>query len=166
MRSRSLALVLAISVALNLFFAGVFTARLWQRAEVRTERQAHGPRPRREPRHVEPFRWLSDAERRELRPRRKALRALRDEAEQLLRAEHFDSAKLTATLEALRRETDAIQASVHGLLIRRAETLSADQRRRLADAWTARGDGGDAKGLGAGGGRGQRRPGKPTGDEK
>lgn len=161
MRSRSLALVLAISVALNLFFAGVFTARVWQRSEVRKERQAHGPGPRREPRQVEPFRWLSNAERSELRPRRKALRALREEAEQQLRAEPFDSAGLKATLEALRRETDGIQASVHDLLIRRAEALSAEQRRRLADAWTARGTPAEVKGPG---GKRHRRPGYPTGD--
>lgn len=160
MRPRTLALVLCVSVALNLFLLGVFTARAWQRAELREARTAHGPR--REPRQVEPLRWLSDAERAELRPRRKALRALREEAEQLLRAETFDSGKFRATLEALRRETDGIQVSMHELLSSRAETVDAAQRRRLADAWTPA----EGRGRGDGPRQGSRREGKPRGDKQ
>jgi uncharacterized membrane protein len=164
MRTRTLALVLAVSVALNLFFLGVLAARVWQRAEPRDARSTH--MQRREHRQAEPFRWLSDAERAELRPRRKALRALREDAERLLRAESFDSGKLRTTLEALRRETDGIQTSVHELLMSKAETLSAEQRRRLADAWTLQSDAADGRGRGDGSRSGNRREGKPRGDEK
>lgn len=164
MRTRTLSLLLAVSVALNLFFLGVLAARVWQRAELRGARPTHALR--REHRQAEPLRWLSDAERAELRPRRKALRALREEAEQLLRAESFDSQKLRTTLESLRRETDGIQTSVHELLMRRAETLGAEQRRRLADAWTPQSGAGNGKGRRDGSRYGNRREGKPRGDEK
>lgn len=154
MRARTLALLLAVSVALNLFFLGVVAARAWQRYEWQKAREAHGPvrRVRRESRQPESMRWLTDAERDELRPRRKALRGLREEASQLLRAERFDSGKLRETLDALRGETDAIQAAVHELLIRRAETLSVEQRRGLADAWSAQGGRARGKGRGRRGG--------------
>jgi uncharacterized membrane protein len=164
MRTRTLALVLAISVALNLFLLGVLAARVWQRAELREARNAHSPR--REHRQPEPLGWLSDAERAELRPRRKALRALREDAEQLLRAESFDSGKFRTTLEALRRQTDGIQASVHELLTKRAESLSAEQRRRLADAWTPQSDAAEGRGRGDGARHGHRREGNQRGHEK
>ena len=164
MRTRSLAVVLAVSVALNLFFLGVVAARVWQRAEPREARPTH--MQRREHRPAEPFRWLSDAERAELRPRRKALRGLREDAEQRLRAESFDSGKLRTTLEALRRETDAIQTSVHELLLSKAETLDAEQRRRLADAWTLRSDAADGRGRGDGSRNRPRGDGKPRRDER
>lgn len=170
MRTRTLALVLAVSVGLNLFFLGVFAARAWQRAEWRAARQAHGRAgwgPGGDGKRAEPFRWLSDAERAELRPRRKALRSLRREAEGILRAESFDSARFRSTLDALRRETDAIQASVHELMIRRAESLNVEQRRRLADAnWGRHGRRGKRGEPGDDRRRGPRRPGNPRADEK
>jgi uncharacterized membrane protein len=145
MSRRALLIIIGISVALNLFFMGVVAARVWHRVEWRSHRVAHGPAvggPRRRPGppHAEPMQWLSEAERAELRPRRKALRGLRREAEQALRAERFDAQKLRTALEAFRLETDKIQASVHELLIRQAETLDFEQRQRLADShWRSAG---------------------------
>jgi uncharacterized membrane protein len=139
MSRRTLLMLLGLSVAINLFCLGVVAARAWQRAEWRSHRDAarpafgearRGPGPPR----PEPFRWLSEAERAELRPPRKALRATRRQAEEVLRAEQFDVEKFRAALAALRAETDGIQASVHELLIRRASSLNVEERRRLADA--------------------------------
>ena len=96
----------------------------------------------------------------------KALRALREDAEQLLRAESFDSGQLRTTLEALRRETDGIQTSVHELLIRRADTLDPEQRRRLADAWAPKSGPANGKGRANGSRYGNRREGKARGDAK
>src|SRR5688572_1844815 len=126
MSRRALLIIIGVSVALNLFFMGVVAARAWQRVEWRSHHEAHGPGgagPRRQkgaPR-AEPMQWLSEAERVELRPRRKALRGLRREAEQALRAESFDAQRFRSALEAFRVETDKIQGSVHELLIRHAE---------------------------------------------
>jgi uncharacterized membrane protein len=138
MSRRTLLTVLGISVALNLFFLGVLTARAWQRAEWRAHREARSgfnePRRGPGPPRAEPMRWLSDAERAELRPRRKALRNTRQEAEQMLRAEQFEPERFRAALAALRVETEQIQASVHELLIRRAASMNVEERRRLADS--------------------------------
>jgi uncharacterized membrane protein len=132
MTHRTTAILLAISVALNLFFLGVVTSWAWHRRhDVGHERRmatAHrGPRP-------DTSSWLSDAERAELRPRRKALRSLRREAEQSLRSEAFDPEKFRGSLAALRVETDAIQASLHELMVKKAAGASVDERRKLADA--------------------------------
>ena len=145
MSRRALLIIIGVSVALNLFFMGIVAARAWQRVEWRSHRDTHGPAaagPRRPkgPSRPEAMQWLSDAERAELRPRRKALRGLRREAEQALRAERFDAQRFRTALEAFRLETDKIQASVHELLVRHAETLDVEQRRRLADShWRSEG---------------------------
>ena len=134
MTHRTTAILLAISVALNLFFLGVVSSWAWHRTH---EPAAHdwraaaaGHRGSRADQNV----WLSEAEREELRPRRKALRALRRDAEALLRAESFEPEKFRGALAALRTETDAIQASLHELMLKKATGASLEERRRMADA--------------------------------
>jgi uncharacterized membrane protein len=143
MRTRWLAIVLGVSVALNLFFVGLFGVRAIQRREAHAEPARYstpGDGPRRFRSRQRPFDWMSDAERDELRPRRKALRGTRREVEQALRAEPFDREKLSQALSRLRRETDGIQASVHELMLRKADGMNDEERRRLADSqWQAPG---------------------------
>ena len=142
---RTTAILLAVSVALNLFFLGVATSWAWHRrhdskGRGRTEQARKlGPaEARRAGGNPRPDAWLSDAERAELRPRRKALKGLRLDAETLLRADTFDAEKFKASLAALRTENDAIQASLHELLTQRASAAGLEERRRLADVnWTA-----------------------------
>lgn len=146
MRARWLSIALAVSVALNLFCLGFLSARAFQRGEGRAERPRPAAagrgqhRPRQRPR---PFEWMTEAERDELRPRRRALRASRRAVEEALRAEPFEREALTQALGELRRQTDDIQASVHELMLRRAAGMSGDERRRMADSqWQRRGRGG------------------------
>lgn len=131
MTQRTTAILLAISVALNLFFLGVMTSWAWHRShDAHDGRHAsghRGPRP-------DSASWLSEAERDELRPRRKALRGLRRQAEAQLRAETFDGEKFRGSLSALRAETDAIQGALHELLVKKASSAGPEERRRLADA--------------------------------
>jgi uncharacterized membrane protein len=137
MRSRWWAIVLGVSVALNLFFLGWVSARALQRAEIHAEHVSHGRAgagPRRTWQGPRPLSWMSESERAELRPRRKGLRSARRDAEDAMRAEPFDPERLGQALGALRTETGAIQASVHEYMLRRATVMSADERRRLADA--------------------------------
>ncbi len=137
MRRRWLAIVLGVSVALNLFFLGLFSARAFQRSEVRPERPPHGATaggPRRFRQRARSFDWMTDDEREQLRPRRKALRGLRREVQEALRADPFELDQLNRALSELRRETDGIQASVHELMLRRAQGMNAEERRRLADS--------------------------------
>jgi len=138
---RVMTILLGLSVALNLFFLGVTAARVWHDGRWRSERQAHSRTDsasssgaRRDPRrHREALSWLSDAERDQLRQRRRALFGIRRDAETVLRTEPFDAPKFRRSLEALRAETDQIQSSVHQLLLQRAETLGPAERRQLAD---------------------------------
>jgi uncharacterized membrane protein len=157
MRQRWLTVALAISVALNLFFLGVAAARWWRHDQWRAEhgREAtsatnHGQgaggersERRRGSRRgrVAPLAWMTEAERAELRPRRQALVGIRRDAEQVLGAEPFDAARFQTALQALRAETAQIQTAVHEKLLQRAVTLSAEDRRKLADAsWGTPGD--------------------------
>jgi uncharacterized membrane protein len=138
MRARWLAIVLGISVALNLFFLGLFSARAFQRSEAHSARTEHGMvgegGQRRDRQRSRAFDWMSREEREQLRPRRRALRDTRREVEQALRAEPLDREKLSQALGELRRQTDGIQASVHEFMLRRAEGANAEERRRLADS--------------------------------
>jgi uncharacterized membrane protein len=143
MRTRWLAIVLGVSVALNLFFLGFLSARAFQRGEPHAERRAphaaSGARERRSWQRHRAFDWMTDAQRDELRPRRRALRGTRHAVEEALRAEPFDREKLSQALTELRRQTDDIQASVHQFMLQRAESMSGDERRRLAESqWLSR----------------------------
>ncbi|HTV24477.1 MAG TPA: periplasmic heavy metal sensor, partial [Polyangiaceae bacterium] len=89
--------------------------------------------------------WMTDAQRDELRPRRRALRGSRHAVEDALRAEPFDREKLGHALGELRRQTDDIQASVHQYMLQRAEAMSGDERRRLADSQWPSGDARDGR---------------------
>lgn len=137
MRTRWLGIVLGVSVALNLFFLGLFSARAFQRSEVRPERPPYAATagsPRRFRQRPRPFDWMTDGEREQLRPRRKALRGLRRDVGEALRAEPFDRDRLSHALSELRRETDGIQASVHEFMLQRAAGMNAEERQRLADS--------------------------------
>jgi uncharacterized membrane protein len=136
MRARWWAIVLGVSVALNLFFIGWYGARVLSHREVRAERAEHAPAgggPRHAGQRQRPFDWMSESERAELRPRRKGLRSARRDAEQALRAEPFDAERLRRALGVLRTETDAIQGSVHEYMVRRASAMDAAGRQHLAD---------------------------------
>jgi uncharacterized membrane protein len=154
MRTRWLAIVLGVSVALNLFFLGFMSARAFQRAEPHAERSAHAGRPphvtpdgrqRRSWQRQRAFDWMTDAQRDELRPRRRALRGSRHAVADALRAEPFDRDKLGQALGDLRRQTDEIQASVHQFMLQRAASMTGEERRHLADSQWPSGDGRDGR---------------------
>ena len=157
MRQRWLSIVLAVSVGLNLFFLGVSAARWWQHQKWRSERwdgassvaaQGQGgdggrPEGRRGSRRGRgaPLSWMTEAERAELRSQRRALIGIRRDAEQVLGADPFDTAKFQTALQALRAETAQIQTTVHEKLLQRAVTLSPEERRKLVDvSWGTPGE--------------------------
>jgi uncharacterized membrane protein len=156
MNRRWLMIAFAVSVALNLFFFGVAAARLWHRAEWHSERRSdaalsmsrrfggaaggEGHRASHRGRR-DPFSWMSEPERAELRSQRQALVGIRRDAERLLAAEPFDAAKFRATLEALRAQTTQIQSSVHERLLKRAEAVGPEERLELVDmSWGTPGE--------------------------
>jgi uncharacterized membrane protein len=134
MRARTWAIMLGVSVALNLFFLGLFSARVFQRVEARPDRHgAVSVGPRRAWQRSRSFEWMSEAERADLRPRRKELRGARHAAEEALRAEPFDAERLRRSLSDLRQQTEQIQANVHERMLERAASMSPEERKRLAD---------------------------------
>ena len=155
MTRRWVMIAFAVSVALNLFFLGIAAARFWQHRQWRMQRwgdsalnMAGGPggAPRmdghRGPRRRgEPFPWLSQQEKEELRPRREALIEARRDAEQVLVTDPLDPAKLGSALETVRAQTTQLQAAMHARLLQHAQTLGLEERRKLADmSWGTPGE--------------------------
>lgn len=155
MTRRWMMIAFAVSVALNLFFLGIASARWWQHRQWRTQRwgdpalnMAGGaPGPARMDGHRgprrrgEPFPWLSQQEKEELRPKREALIEARRDAEQVLVAEPLDPVKLGSALEAVRAQTTQLQATMHERLLQHAQTLGLEERRKLADmSWGTPGE--------------------------
>jgi uncharacterized membrane protein len=138
MRNRTWAVLLALSVALNVFFIGVLAARAWARHTWREHGEHAAAAGWHRPGHPgrgSALSWLSESDRAALRPERKALQGLRRQAADELRADNFDAHKLEATLDALRAQTNQLQASMQTLLMQHAATLSPAERRHLADTW-------------------------------
>jgi uncharacterized membrane protein len=137
--TRKLAVALACSLALNLFFAGFLTARALRRHDVYDDRPPHGPSagprgPRRDAdlaadegvrralrRHEDTF-----------RSRGKDLRAARAKVSVAFAAEPFDTAALSSALTELRAQTSESQRMLHDTLVEMAPTLSPEQRARLS----------------------------------
>jgi len=165
MQRRWLSIILGLSVALNLFGLGLFGARAFRDREPHAahERPDHAAGPsRRFRQRPRPFEWMSEAERDQLRPRRKALRATRRAAEEALRAQPFEVERLRVALGRLRSDTDAIQASVHDFMLQRAGGMNAEERQRLADAqWGPERDEPRGGGPRRGGPRGEDGRGEP-----
>jgi len=155
MTRRWVMIAFAVSVALNLFFLGIATARFWQHRQWRMHgwadpalNMAGGPAgPARRDGHRgprwrgEPFPWLSQQEREELRPKREALIEARRDAEQVLVADPLEPAKLGSALQVVRAQTTQLQASMHERLLQHAQTLGLEERRKLADmSWGTPGE--------------------------
>jgi uncharacterized membrane protein len=138
--ARILGVLLAVSLAINVFILGFIAARAWQRPS-----PGFGPDgPRRGPStlfHADrvlgetspgKLKWLSKEQRKELVPRWRALREARRGAEQALRAEPFDRAGFEQALERVRSETINTQSTLHGLLVGLADGMTPAQRAELA----------------------------------
>jgi uncharacterized membrane protein len=134
--ARILGVLLAVSLALNVFILGFLAARAWQRPGAggpgRTPATLfHADRILGETSPGK-LKWLTREQRQELVPRWRALREARRDAEQALRAEPFDRASFERALERVRGETVNTQSTLHGLLVGLAEGMTPEQRAELA----------------------------------
>lgn len=155
--SRKLAIALAASLALNLFFvgfavgrrSGLFHGHRGPRHEHGPALVDHGGRPRRPGMDLGPSGFLRrvglgdagpevtqvlEARRAELRAQRGAVARARAAVAVALNAEPFDAEKLVAALDGLRTESAGAQARMHATFVEVAKTLSPEQRRRMAQA--------------------------------
>jgi uncharacterized membrane protein len=128
--TKILALLLAISVAINVFILGFWAARL--------VRRGHADRvPLAGTSEVDRMGSLRGVWRKHgaaLQPHREALEAARREVRDALRAEPFQPEALDAALTRLRAETGATQVELHRALVERARELGPEERRRLAES--------------------------------
>lgn len=134
---KSVLAVLAASLALNLFFVGVWTGRHFHR-----ERAFHG-----QPLGVHGFlrrSGLDDAQpevKKIIRARRDAIRdhmralgKARDGVRAALQAQPYEPSKLDAALSDVEARNDDLQRAMHGSLADVARAVSPEQRLRMADA--------------------------------
>jgi uncharacterized membrane protein len=126
-RLKLVLLALAISVALNVFLLGFFAARVVRRSHDGRFFDESGE-------HSTVLResWRKRAE--TLRGRREAVDLARRGVRAALLAEPFDAEALTTALAALRAETNQTQAALDQALVEFARGLSAEDRKKLAEA--------------------------------
>ncbi len=139
--TKRLALALAISVAMNLLFAGFLLGR-GARSGPRGDFGRALPR---EPSAALPGRkhgpWRGAFERHgpELRTQQDQLRAARRAAREALLQPNFDAARLETSLAAVRAETTKSQELLHRSLAEAAATAAPSDRKDLAKALDGRG---------------------------
>ncbi|HEY3592444.1 MAG TPA: periplasmic heavy metal sensor [Polyangiaceae bacterium] len=126
-KGKRLAILLAVSVALNIFFVGFYSAR-WIRKS---------------PGHLGSFdTWGDRSALREkwkeqsgsLRGRREAVESARRTVRLAFAADPFEAEALAAALAALRGETNETQQAVDEAIVRFAATLGPEDRKRVAES--------------------------------
>ncbi len=154
--TRKLAIVLAVSIGLNLFLGGAI-ASAWL-----VKRQYGGLRPPPQVGMAGDFdfrgglaalgseaRPLAREIRREYGPRlREAGKAMQDarrEVGRMLRADQIDPVALDVALADIRKRSDDAQAVMHQVLMEAITKLTPDQRRKFIEAAMRRGPGGDRR---------------------
>jgi uncharacterized membrane protein len=125
---RNLAILLTVSVLINVFFVGLWAGRFMRSAT----REARGP----DTFEVDsaPMRGVWRKRDAMLRPRSDAVDAARRVVRDALVAEPFDPQALESALADLRTQTDAAQVALHRALVDAARELGPEDRRRLADS--------------------------------
>lgn len=129
---KKLAIFLAVSVGLNLFLLGVFSARLFHRGAPPAPPPAlfhAGEAP--EPDRTRMMGALKE-HRDELRAQWHKTRDARRHVHEALTKEPFDAAELERRLGELRQETVRSQEVLHEALVSAAKEASPRERRRLA----------------------------------
>lgn len=147
-RTRTLALALFASIALNLFFAGIMAGRLdhWRGGPKGPD---HGPSMTRK---IESA--LGDSLTPELRKRlkthsetmretREASRSKREAIRNILLQEPFDRAAYLQALESMNEVFDRMRAETHSFMIDTVEKLTPEQRRKLVKSLGRHRRGGD-----------------------
>lgn len=133
---------LAISAALNMFCLGLFVARAtWYRPEARGDEMSARAFLRHSGlREAGPeVQAILKGQRGHMRDTMRSLAEVRREAQEALRAEPYDAARVRAALAQVRERTSAMQADMHEVLADIASKLSPGQRKRMASAlWHGR----------------------------
>jgi Spy/CpxP family protein refolding chaperone len=134
--------VLAVSLALNLFFLGVAAARYFAPGHF-IDRRNFGARTFLQRSGLDDappdVRSLVHQHRDDVRKYMHALETARNEVREALSAEPFDPARLTAAFENMRVRTAALQEDMQSTMTKIAPQLEPKQRERMAQALWHRG---------------------------
>ncbi|HEY8943414.1 MAG TPA: periplasmic heavy metal sensor [Polyangiaceae bacterium] len=131
--TKRLAIALAISVGINLLFAGFSLGRHLGGPPPHPAGRAFGRMGPGEPRHPA-LRAALDRHRDELRDRRESIRKARMAAREALGRSDFDRAGLERALADLQTETRKSQELMHRAIVEAAATAEVEQRRALGRA--------------------------------
>ena len=127
---------LIVSLALNLFLAGVVGMRLWREHQWR-ERAAGGPLARITSAIPESARdkvkAVVEPRQQELRDRGREFRRARNEAMQTLGVEPFDRGRAVAAFGEARQRANAMSDFMQAVLIEAAATLTPEERRQFRE---------------------------------
>jgi uncharacterized membrane protein len=148
-KARPWALLFVVSLALNLFFAGMMTSRFVHR------RGADGPGPWGSTElgaEVEPVaRKIMQGHRVQMQQRTREAREARKRAMEALSAEPFDAARATAALAEFRSKAAAVEEERNAAIVEIAAALPASQRAQAVRALERRGPRGRMQGRWGGG---------------
>ena len=134
---RRLAVALALSLAINLFLAGMITAGWLAESDSESAARERPPRFFRNglaglDEDIRPA--VEEVRRRHAReivPLTREMRAARREMRQALAAPELDRIRLEAAFENLRRRSVGAQTAIHALMLEIAETLGPAQRKQF-----------------------------------
>jgi uncharacterized membrane protein len=150
--TKRLAIMLAVSVGINLMLGGVLLGSRLQRWTHRHAGPAasFAPGPRHDVRRDGhdgrgALRHRIRDQHPELKERREKTFAARNAVRAALEKEPFDKAELERSLETLRQETGRGQEAAHRALVQSAESAGAAERRELASEFTFQRRGGRRK---------------------
>ena len=138
------AIGLALSVALNLFFLGIWAGRHWSGREPDGYGlNVHGFLRRSGLNDAGPnVQQILHAERSAIRQRMHDMAEARRKVRDALDAEPFDRARLEAALADVQTQTASVQQQMHVTLVKIADSVDAQHRARMANAlWPKRGFG-------------------------
>jgi uncharacterized membrane protein len=131
---RRFLLLMAASLALNLFFFGALAARMWLPMH-RPELGVHAFLRHSGLEHASPdVQAVVHENRAVVRQRMHELGEARKHTRAALQAEPFDGAQLDAAFEQVRTRTVAMQKDMHKALSDVARQLDAKQRKQMAEA--------------------------------
>jgi uncharacterized membrane protein len=144
--TKRLAIALAISIGVNLLFAGFYLGLRVQRSKQPPPHASVGARmhgvDRAGPRaHPGPSRRTFGDRHPELKEHRQKTAAARGAVRAALEQEPFDKALLERALEGLRKETSESQTLAHRALVETAARADTQARRQMATEFEFRGKG-------------------------
>jgi uncharacterized membrane protein len=136
--TKTISVVLALSIGLNLFFIGVWAGRRFGGQPYAMRREGYGVsgflRHSGIAENDPAVKRVLEAHRSAVRERMRALHEARVQVREALTAEPFDATRLESQIGNVKSATSALQAEMLGAMLELSRSLDVEQRKRMADA--------------------------------